>query len=229
MSFILDALKKSENERQQQSDSEFATVPSGSDNPGMPRWLWVLGALLVVNAVVVTGLLLRDDVPAASATDTASVPLAAEPAVMVSPETAAVVDTAPATNQTFAERVDVARQNQAARPAPEPAVISPEPAAEPAVAQPAAVQPAPVAAAQSDDPLLLPSIQEVVANGTLQLPPMHVDIHVYSETPGDSFVFINMNKYRESEQLDEGPVVEEITRDGVVLTHLGTEFFLSRD
>ncbi len=228
MSFILDALKKSENERQQQSDSEFATVPSGSDNPGMPRWRWVLGALLVVNAVVVTGLLLRDDGPSVSETGTTAVPTA-ETAAIVSPQTAAVDDTAPATTQSLAERVDAARQNQAARPEPEPAVTSPAPAAEPAVVQPAAVRPAPVAAVQSDDPLLLPSIQEVVANGTLALPPMHVDIHVYSETPGDSFVFINMNKYRESEQLDEGPVVEEITRDGVVLTHLGTEFFLSRD
>ncbi len=90
-------------------------------------------------------------------------------------------------------------------------------------------EPAPAISASADNPLTLPSIQEVVANGTLQLPPMHIDIHVYSDTPSDRFVFINMNKYRESERLDEGPVVQEITRDGVVLAHLGTEFFLSRD
>ena len=49
MSFILDALKKSENERQEQSDTEFATVPSSPDAPAAPRWLWILGALLAIN------------------------------------------------------------------------------------------------------------------------------------------------------------------------------------
>ena len=219
MSFILDALKKSENERQQQSDSEFATVPSGTDNPGMPRWLWVLGALLVVNAVVVTGLLLRSD---GSPVDTASAPAIQTQAAAISETSPAV--TTPAAQQSFAEQVDAARQDQAARPAPEPRMVSPEP-----ISEPLATQRPPATAAPADNPLLLPSIQEVVATGTLQLPPMHIDIHVYSDTPGDRFVFINMNKYRESDQLDEGPVVEEITRDGVVLTHLGTEFFLSRD
>ena len=139
---------------------------------------------------------------------------------------ATTVETTPATSQSFAERVDAARQDQATRPAPtsEPVVARTTP-----VAEPVAAQPAPVPAAQTDNPLLLPSIQEVVATGTLQLPPMHIDIHVYSDTPGDRFVFINMDKYREGEQLDEGPVVEEITRDGVVLVHQGTEFFISRD
>ena len=216
MSFILDALKKSENERQQQSDSEFATVPSGSDSPGMPRWLWVLGALLVVNAVVVTGLLLRPDTPAIGTT-------VAQPSATTGgavPETpSTVTESAPAPSQSFAERIDAAREDQAARATPEPAVTSPAPV----------IETRPVAAAQAENPALLPSIQEVVANGTLQLPPMHIDIHVYSDTPSDRFVFINMNKYRESERLDEGPVVLEITRDGVVLAHRGTEFFLSRD
>lgn len=210
MSFILDALRKSETERQQQSDSEFATVPSGTDNPGMPRWLWVLGALLIVNAIVVTGLLFRPDAPA---------PGAASPPV--AEQTVAAAETASAPRQSFAERIDAARQDQAETPEPAAPVVRPD------VAEPAAMQPA--AAAQPDDPLLLPSVHEVVANGTLQLPPMHIDIHVYSDTPGDRFVFINMNKYRESDRLDEGPVIEQITRDGVVLTHLGTEFFLSRD
>ena len=225
MSFILDALKKSENERQQQSDSEFATVPSGSDNPAMPRWLWVLGALLIVNAVVVTGLLLRPDSPAITTTSTQP---ATETASIAAPETtaAAVVDLTPDPAPSFAERIDAAREDQAARPAPEPEpAVTPPPVASRA---PAADSPA-VLAAQAENPAMLPSIQEVVANGSLQLPPMHIDIHVYTDTPSDRFVFINMNKYRESERLDEGPVVQEITRDGVVLAHLGTEFFLSRD
>ncbi len=224
MSFILDALRKSENERQQQSDAEFATVPSGSDNPAPPRWLWVLGALLIVNVVVVTGLLLRPDAPAADSPAAQTMPeTAPETSASNRPAVRNVLESAPETSaapeQSFADRVDAARQNQPVRttPAPEPAVETSTP------------QPAYVAPAQTGEAFLLPSMQEVVANGTLQLPPMHIDIHVYSDTPGDRFVFINMNKYREGERLDEGPVVREITREGVALEHRGTEFFLSRD
>ena len=48
MSFILDALKKSEADRQQQGGSDFANIPAGSESPGAPRWLWGLGLLLAV-------------------------------------------------------------------------------------------------------------------------------------------------------------------------------------
>ena len=63
MSFILDALKKSETERQQQGPSDFANVPSGGESPGAPRWLWALGLLLAVNLAVLLVVLLRDDTP----------------------------------------------------------------------------------------------------------------------------------------------------------------------
>jgi general secretion pathway protein B len=63
----------------------------------------------------------------------------------------------------------------------------------------------------------------------MQLPDLHLDIHVYSEVPKDRFVFINMSKLREGSQLAEGPVVAEITPDGVVLGHQGQYFLLSRE
>ena len=48
-------------------------------------------------------------------------------------------------------------------------------------------------------------------------------------SPGDRFVFINLNKQTEGSRLAEGPIVEEITPDGVVLNHNGTSFLLPRD
>lgn len=76
---------------------------------------------------------------------------------------------------------------------------------------------------------MLPTIHEVLADGTVTLPALHVDIHVYSESPEDRFVFINMNKHVEGSRLAEGPLVEEITTDGVVLNYNGTSFVLPRD
>jgi len=212
MSFILDALKKSETDRQQRGSAEFAGVPT---NPGRregpPRWLWLLGALLFINLAVLIGILMQPDVqPEVSA--------AAQPG---DPTTALESD--------FVDQVAEARQN-----APPRAM---EPIAEPVQIEAPAEKPAPrpipagnvTTSNNAVNPLSLPTIQEVQANGLVSLPELHVDIHVYSESAEDRFVFINMNKQKEGSRLAEGPLVEEITPNGVVLTHNGTTFLLPRD
>jgi general secretion pathway protein B len=76
---------------------------------------------------------------------------------------------------------------------------------------------------------LYPTLQEVRVSGALDLPDLHLDIHVYSEVPADRFVFINMAKHREGSRLDEGPQVSEITQDGVVLRYQGKSFLVPRE
>ena len=62
MSFILDALKKSETDRQQRGSAEFAGIPtSAGRREGPPAWLWVIGVLLLINLAVLIGLWLRPD------------------------------------------------------------------------------------------------------------------------------------------------------------------------
>lgn len=206
MSFILDALKKSETDRQQQSSAEFAAVPTSSDNPGAPRWLWALGLLLVINLAVLLGLFLRPD--------------AGQPSLTSSPATQS---SAPVVSEpSFVEQVAAVKQDLSTHQ-------------EPAVAVPQIVQPKPSVAAAvvssdaSRNTAALPSFHTVRANGSIVLPDLHLDIHVYSDVPEDRFVFINMSKLREKSQLTEGPVIEEITPEGVVLEHRGTSFLLTRD
>ena len=203
MSFILDALRKSENDRQEQAETEFATVPSSHGPPATPRWLWMLGGLLAINAAVLLGLMLRPGQQAA--------------------QDAAVAGDPPAS---FSEQVAEARRTQPARDVAEAA--TPAPTA-------SAPRPQPQAAIVSVDNLrisraaVLPNLNELRANGTLQLPDLHVDLHVYSDVPRERFVFINMNKYQEKSRLDEGPVLDEITSDGVILEYRGTTFLLPRE
>ncbi len=210
MSFILDALKKSETDRQRQGASEFAGVPTSAAPSRAPRWLWFLGLLLAVNLAVLLGLLMRPE------TRVASVDFEAAPLP--------VPDNTP-TEQSFVERVAEARRNAPPREEPAPDV----PAlgeATPPVNEAPVLEVTPETSTQA---AALPTFVEVLTNGTIQLPDLHIDIHVYSETPKDRFVFINMSKYREQSQLGEGPVVEEITPEGVVLNYQGTSFFLPRD
>lgn len=212
MSFILDALKKSETDRQQQGSAEFAAVPTRSGAPSVPRWLWVVGILLAVNLAVLIGLLLRPN-PAPTQTSM--------------PSSASSVNLSPSENSTqtsFAEQVAAAQQSP-------PEVQASLPAAESAETVQATVEPLVISQNRSAIPVgdIYPSIQEVLASGLIDLPELHVDIHVFSTEPEDRFVFINMSKLREGSQLAEGPVVAEITPDGVVLRHQGQKFLLPRE
>ena len=216
MSFILDALKKSENERQQQSEAEFASVPSSPDAPRAPKWLWVLGVLLVLNVTVLIGILMRPDTP---------VPVVEAPApeMPARPEPQAVANTPEATQESFTDRVAEARRNQ-----PQPATATDDTS----IVDPP--DPAPVAAvARNPEPAgefaSLPTLTEVRVNNQVQLPDLHVDIHVYSPVPRERFVFINMSKYRENEVIKEGPTITRIEPDGVVFQYQGVSFILPRD
>ena len=48
--------------------------------------------------------------------------------------------------------------------------------------------------------------------GVITLPPMRIDLHVYSEVPAERFVFVNMKKQTEGSQLPEGPRLKPLLR-----------------
>ena len=211
MSIILDALKKSESDRQQSGSAEFAIVPTNPDRPGIPRWLLLVGFLLAINLIVLLGLLLRNDSqspngPSGQSSSPDAVPIPAQIHSDTFEEQVAEAKRSPPRNVPRSE----VEQTKEAAPTLQADLISPDPESVPA----------------KD---LYPTIQEVRVTNTIAVPELHLDIHVYSETPADRFVFINMAKLREGSQLAEGPVVEEIRPDGVVLRHLGTSFLVPRE
>ena len=221
MSFILDALKKSENERQQHSGGEFSSVPTSPASSSPARWFWLLAALLAINIAVLLGILLRPDAPSTATTAPDDLELAAEPVAQIPAELA------PAAAASFEDQVERARRQQP--PATSRAIAEPAPVADQAIADsaPTATTPAPAPATRGGE--RVPTIEELCLNGPLQLPELHIDIHVYSDNPDERFVFINMAKHREQSQLDEGPVVREITAEGVILQYQGRSFLLSRE
>ena len=90
MSFILDALRKSEHERQRQTGPALAEVPVAAPKPRSNVWATGAIALLLVNLVVIGVLLIRK---------AAREPEAAVPAAMPAPAQAAPAATAPAPAQ----------------------------------------------------------------------------------------------------------------------------------
>ena len=209
MSFILDALKKSESERQRKGTPGIADLPQGNRSPGNSRWMWIIGSLLVINLAVLIVLANRPDTPLAIP-ETAVAPLPIESSQPAAPLT-----------QTFSEIVaEVKRDRPAETVAPKEK--EPEPVATVNVPP---VQPT-ASARVVDGP---PSFAELRADGTLNVQDLHLDIHVFSTSPSDRFVFINMNRYKEGATLDEGPRIAEITPEGVILEYTGMRFLLPRE
>jgi general secretion pathway protein B len=216
MSFILDALKKSETDRQQNSGAAFASVPTSPRAANLPRWLWLVGLLLTINIVILVGVFVRSDAPSAASSSAGN----ANPTSEV-----ATNRTAPLPAQeSFEQQVATAVQNPPLQQEQNPARQIDEP--ESGTVRPVLISQNPSAVPAGD---LYPTLQEVRLRGSINLPELHLDIHVYSSNPEDRFVFINMSKLREGSQLTEGPVVAEITLDGVVLDHLGQLFLLPRE
>ena len=212
MSFILDALKKSESERQRQQGPGLMDSGVSARRRRLPAWAIIICVLLGINVVILAVMLLRQQSPAAPLPAPAPVPakVAATPAP--NPSHFSPLESAP----TYAPEIPV---DQPELGASSTAQSTPAP-------RPQRAEPVPDTSAQDDE--VLPDIGQVTLAGGQRLPDLHLDVHVYATRAVDRFVYINMRKYREGAVLPEGLAVEHIRRDGVVLNYQGVRFLLPR-
>lgn len=244
MSFILDALKKSETDRQRQASPALFEVKVAQPRRKFPLWAAGLAVLLGVNVLVLAWVLLRrpeataaQAAPAATsmapmAANTAPPGMVTVPATVTLPTTVNIpINSAPSVNMSQPAQPGVVGPSGApALVVEEPLLQGHEPAVPPDYDQrdyrPALTpaQAGAIAAARRAGDL--PSRDEVLAQGS-QLPDLRLDLHVYAVQPAERFVFINMRKLREGESLPEGVRVDEITPDGVELSYRGKQFALA--
>ena len=223
MSFILDALRKSEAARRRSEAPDlFAAMPATLEPVrAHPNWpLWLLGVVAAVSLTAVLWLLAQrapEVAPATTAVDTA-------------------VETAPtddaAASAQAPEPVPVPMPPQTQPPvdsAPPPAVaatLSPPP---PAPLPPPRELPAPpLETAVVAPPPTLPPAGSVVSLVDLDpatrklLPPLKLSMHMWNETSAQRFVILDGQRLREGDLLGE-LVIERITRDGAVLVWRGSQ------
>jgi general secretion pathway protein B len=231
VSFILDALKKSEGERQRQSGPAMFEVRVAPPRSRMPLWAAIVGGLLLVNVAIVAWLLTRTPAGTAAAAATAQPTQAAAPdpapavarqAPPVAPASVPPAETAPA------------RGASADEPAAEESLLteapSTEPGVEPGLDAPVALEtPRPRARVTRGTALGIPTYDQLGARPGAGLPELRLDVHVYADAPGDRFVFLNNRRLREGEALPDGTRVESIVPDGVVLTARNQRFLLQSD
>ncbi|HTT06365.1 MAG TPA: general secretion pathway protein GspB [Steroidobacteraceae bacterium] len=235
MSFILDALKKSEAERQRQSGPTLLELRITQPRRRYPAWaLWV-GVLLAVNVAVLLYALLRRPAPsepaiAATAAAPAATSAAPHPAAITRSPAPAVAAGAPGVPGVPASPAAPTTPNVAAvaplAPAPgaaESAAV--EGTAAPASANPADDEPAVPAAAKPSRPVDYSELPSLASLGG-DLPALQLNMLDYSALADERFALINMHRVREGDVLPEGPRVLAITRNGVALDYHGEQFML---
>jgi general secretion pathway protein B len=230
MSFILDALRKSDAERQQQVTPGLATAQQRVAKNPRNLWIPLLVVVLMLNAVLFGWFYL------AGKAETGAQPTAATSAVSTRPpDTRSLRKEASETPATTPSRVPAASSDESPRSktASEPRLpVANEPTLDVTPALPIVSSEAPrmdgEEAMENIQPSL-PRFEQLLVAGIISMPQLHIDMHVYASEPKKRFVFINMNKYREGERLSEGPVVEEITSTGAILNQQGNRFTLERN
>jgi general secretion pathway protein B len=258
MSFILDALKKSESDRQRQSGPALFEVRVAPPRTRLPLWAIAIAALLAVNLSVVMWMLLRH--PARSAPAGAAAAPGAPRTAVSAPAPAAPPLSAGTPAVPPPPASAAAGTPPGASAASGPAAGAPPPSALPAVAAAAAAMPPPSGAsgaspggaaeganpddyAPAEEPAPgsltarvhrgtaagVPLYQDAAATPGVQIPALRLDLHVFAVRPQDRFVMINMHRLHEGDTLPEGVHVESITPEGAVLSYNGSRFLLPRE
>lgn len=235
MSFILDALRKSETDRQRESGPALFEVKLAAPRTALPSWAMAIGALLLVNLGIVMWMSLRHS--GARTPDTLAPPPAAAPATLT-PAPASLTPSPASLTPSRATMPPPA-------PAPRPALAGIARAADGAAADGDAAPGTAnaddyAAAADPSAPVTSANLGQHVRRGTAdgvplyleaasvdaRLPQLRLDLHVFAPRPQDRFVMINMHRLHEGDSLPEGVRVESVTPDGAVLSFNGSRFLL---
>ncbi|MEO7385383.1 MAG: general secretion pathway protein GspB [Gammaproteobacteria bacterium] len=242
MSFILDALRKSDAERQRAVTPGLSDVRYAARPIRRSLWLPILVLVLAANAVFLTVQWFgrKDASPGTEVPPVVQAPVGGNPPAAASatypPPPADIRPLAREAESPGAglDTADVesefgALPGQATNAVPAPVIAESAEAPLPVAAAP---EPLPVQPGAHPSRIIagndLPTAEQLMGAGTLNIPVLNLDLHVYSEKATGRFVVINSAKYKEGGRLREGPTVDSITKDGVVLAYQGQRFTLSR-
>lgn len=226
MSYILDALRKADQERNLGEVPDLEAAHWGVRRHSRSQyWKWAVGSLLVFNVLLVAFLVIDRDKEPAGRLSTRQVPVEGalppdRPVVPIPAEPAGAQLT-----ETLRPRVPVRQpvvKAPATQPEPAPGAVS-APAPESRAAAPTAPV-APAATGEFD----VPEWGELSLEFRSRLRLPSIDVHVYAEDPGRRFIMADLKKYREGETLDNGALLEKIHPGSIQLNYEGTRFRVDR-
>jgi general secretion pathway protein B len=232
MSFILDALKKSEQERRQRQtpDLHAEHAPPPEQRGGKRLWPILILVALLLNVAVFSFWLRPWSAP--------------EPSVQK--ELSAVDESIIASETIAAPPLPVASQPVASQPAVSQPAVSQPAVSQPAVSSaavertsPASEEITPSSAESSVKPSLpvakrapetsnvppsLPRMEDLPNSFRRELPELVISLHFYTDSPTARMVRINGRNLREKQHISENLTLQEITAEGVILNFKGQAF-----
>lgn len=226
MSFILDALRKSEGERQREEAPSLARVPLAVAKNGIPAWTWIVIGCLGVSVVALAGLWLQRI--GAHGSELAPEPSSAQARELAraSEHDEAEPVPSPLAAPAVAPPAPTDQRLQAGGP---PATVAEAGGARAALIDDAALaQPSSSAAAagtSGGNLRVFRSVAEMIAAG-ISIPPVTFELHVFDADPSKRSVFFSGSAYREGQRIKDGPLIVEITAEGVILDQAGRRLLL---
>lgn len=228
MSFILDALKKSERERARNEQPSTLELPHGKQRRVTPVWMVIVLVLLLLNCGLLVFMMLRKSNSSQPAT-----PAVTTPAADITPAAPPVLARTPRPVRSLEEEAGIAAAEE--DKTDEPAVDeAPATHAAPTYNNNSATSSAARMVTTTANPAapanngFTATLESLGGHTALGLPELRLDLHVYAADTKERMVFINGKRYREGEVLGEGPTVAAINSQGAVLAWRGQNFLLPR-
>lgn len=250
MSFILNALRKSEQERQA-SQAENVTdkilLPQPPQNSGKTTKLLVI--LLIANVLVIAGSVwfVRNNLMSTPDTKapTISPALSAQDAKLEPKAIAKFTQSKRPAQKAESEITSIAELIDKEKPEPAPLPVTTKKTAADTIKQPAITNNselqiqttpviAPAANVESDESETIPAIKGIPLLSDLPfefrqtLPKFTINVFVYSQDPEERFIMIDMVKYKPGQQIKDAMLLKEILPDGFVIDYQNRVFKIKR-
>ena len=246
MSYILDALRKADQERSIGDVPDLDTPHWSRRRGGHIRyWVWGGIGLLIVNAALFAVLFNRDDsadgrpeisvnVPEQTQSKSPAPPTEFQHGTIAKPQQPENLPLKPLARP---ERNVITKPRQPVpRMVGRPAVVEAPRVAAPAVDS---VAPVDVATAPAVEK---PRVPVPVQTGEPEIPewselslefrsgfnPPRLDVHVYSDEPSRRFILVDLKRFAEGDTLDSGAKLEKILPESIQLYYQGTRFRYDR-
>ncbi len=232
MSYILDALRKSDQQRQRGAVPTLLVghASSAASKQAFPLSYGVIAVILVGVGISIGWLRPWQPDSAPRTEDSVAVKVAE-----TDPRQAALLPAAPEATPTAES--PLRKQTQAARPVPAPVAAPAQPRASAQAAMrappskparsggsPLPAPPADTGAADTGPALPVVSMADLPVAIQQELPPMSISVHAYSGKPKDRLVGINGALLHEGDSPASGLTLERITPDGMIFSYKGYSF-----
>lgn len=236
MSYILDALRKADQQRQHGTVPTLQTSPTVAAAPAKTIFSfngWIVFSLVIAAGVV--GWLRPLQMDSSSPTEKSASSKPYDPrrdqaeSSLPSGLDSSPLSAVPPTPSQMAAKIDEPSESPPISPAATKAMpIPPESliGAPPPVTSPAHDKQIVSSQTETGQVQRVMSMSELPSSVRQGVPKLSISFHAYSDKPVDRRVILNNELLRQGELLKSGLIVEQIIPDGVILGHKGYRFHL---